>query len=420
MIVGSEPAAADRAAPRAELTITVAARTTRVRAVDIAAAVGNVIGKARGGVADLRRMPRDPVAAVPTGTLHRYRPLPGVAPAPGPPVLLVPPLGAPDFAYDLRRGCSLVEHLLGTGRVVYLVDYGAISFADRRLGMEHWVDEVVPDAVRAAAADARGRAAADGAAADGAAADGAAADGPPASGDDVHLVGWSLAGIFCLLAVAAGVDGRAPLPVRTVTAIGSPVDVAAVPLVAPLRPLAEITGGRGLSALYKAMGSFPAPLVSAAFHLTAVDKLVTKPLTLLSRIDDRDCLAQIEAVDHLMGNMHGYPGRVFGQIYHLMMRNNDLADGSLALAGRTIPLAGVNVPVLVVAGLDDVIAPLDAVRKVVDVLTGAPEVRFETSPGGHLGVLTGRRARHATWTHLDSFLDDHARTDPDGGATPVR
>jgi polyhydroxyalkanoate synthase subunit PhaC len=136
-------------------------------------------------------------------------------------------------------------------------------------------------------------------------------------------------------------------------------------------------------------------------------KLVTKPLTLLSRIDDRDCLAQIGAVDHLMSHMHGYPGRVFGQIYHLLLRSNDLADGKLALGGRSIPLAAVDVPVLVVAGRTDVIAPLASVEKVVELLTGAPEVRFETAPGGHLGVLTGRQARMTTWFHVDTFLTDH-------------
>jgi polyhydroxyalkanoate synthase subunit PhaC len=350
--------------------------------MDVSAAAVNLRDKLGRGVADLRRMPRDAVADVPTGVLHRYRPLPGVRPAAGPPVLLVPPLGAPDFAYDLRRGCSLAEHLLAAGRAVYLVDYGPLSFADRRLGMEHWVDDVVPAAVRAAGSDA-----------------GAA---------DVHLVSWSMGGVFCLLAVAAAADAGAPLAVRTVTAIASPVDIAAVPLVAPLRPLASVAGGRAVSALYQAIGSFPAPLVSAAFQLTAVDRLVTKPLTLLSKLDDRDCLAQIEAVDHLMNNMHGYPGRVFGQIFHLLLRNNDLANGELALAGRTIPLAAVAVPVLVVAGRDDVIAPLAAVQKVVGLLAGAPEVRFETAPGGHLGVLTGRRARGTTWTYLDTFLADHA------------
>ena len=170
-----------------------------------------------GGVADLRRMPRDPVAEHPAGAvLYRYRPVRGAPDIGGTPVLLVPPLGAPDFAYDLRRGCSLVEHLLDGGRVVYLVDYGNITFADRRRGMEDWVDDVVPWAARG-------------------------------TGGRVHLVAWSLGGIFALLAVAAAAQAGDRLPVDTVTAIGSPIDISAVPLVAPLRPLAVATGGRGLS-----------------------------------------------------------------------------------------------------------------------------------------------------------------------------
>ena len=197
------------------------------------------------------------------------------------------------------------------------------------------------------------------------------------------------------------------LPVDTVAAIGSPIDISAVPLVAPMRPLAAVTGGRGLSLLYQLIGAVPGPLVSAAFQLTAVDRLVSTPLTVLSRLDERDVLAQIEAVDHLMANMRGYPGRVFGQIYHLMLRNNDLADGTLALRGQDIALSAVDVPVLVVAGRDDVIAPLAAVERVTGLLTGAPEVRFTTAPGGHLGVLTGRRARDTTWLALDTFLGDH-------------
>lgn len=54
------------------------------------------------------------------------------------PVLLVPPLAAPAACFDLRRGCSLAEHLTGIGYPTYLVDYGPISFSDRALGVEHW------------------------------------------------------------------------------------------------------------------------------------------------------------------------------------------------------------------------------------------------------------------------------------------
>jgi polyhydroxyalkanoate synthase subunit PhaC len=352
--------------------------------VNVVDAAVNLVDKvARGGVADLTRMPRDGVVGSPGATLYRYRPLPGVPRADEPPVLLVPPLGAPDFAYDLRRGCSLVEHLLAGGRDVFGVDYGSISFADRRLGLENWVDGVVPRAVRDTCVE--------------------------AGVDELDLVGWCLGGLFCLLAVAAQAQAGTPLPVRRLGVIASPVDIAAVPLVAPLRPLAAVMGGRGLSAAYRAIGSFPAPVVSWAFQLTAVDKLVTKPLTLASKLDDRDALAQIEAVDHLMRNMHGYPGRAFGQIYHLMLRNNDLAGGTIDLGGRTIRLSAVEVPVLVVAGRSDVIAPLRAVHRLPDLLTGSPEVRFESAPGGHLGVLTGRAARGTTWRYLDEFLGDRVR-----------
>ena len=71
-------------------------------------------------------------------------------------MLLVTPLAAPALCFDLRRGCSLVEHLVTAGRPTYLVEYGEVSFKDRSLGMEHWVDEVVPTAIREVSAHAGG------------------------------------------------------------------------------------------------------------------------------------------------------------------------------------------------------------------------------------------------------------------------
>jgi hypothetical protein len=54
-----------------------------------------------------------------------------------------------------------------------------------------------------------------------------------------------------------------------------------------------------------------------------------------------------------------------------------------------------------------VLAPREAVGHVVDLLTGSPDVRYETAKGGHLGVLTGRGAVRGTWRHLDKFLRDY-------------
>src|SRR3954470_22284095 len=208
-----------------------------------------------GGVADRRPMPSAVIDIGPQRTIPRYR-LPRGASAHSP-VLLVPPLAAPASCFDLRRGCSVAEHLIALGHPTYLVDYGPISFQDRQLGLEHWVEDVIPQAIETVCEDAGGR--------------------------DVQLVGWCLGGIMSLLAVA----GQS-LPVKAVALIASPFDFSKLRAAAPIRQLAELTGGRLVTALYTALGGAPAPLVSLGFQLTALDKRITKPLTLLRNLGDRD------------------------------------------------------------------------------------------------------------------------------------
>jgi polyhydroxyalkanoate synthase len=326
----------------------------------------------QGHLADLRPMPRALIDEGPQRAVYRYDPIRRKSRR-GAPVLLVPPLAAPSICFDLRRGCSLVEHLVRGGRPTYLVDYGHIAFADRNLGIEHWIEEVVPRAARVVRRDA---------------------------GERPLLVGWSLGGTFALLSAAA----NERLPISGIAAIGSPFDITLVPIVAPMRPLVNLTGGRVITALYRTFGGAPALAVRRGFQLTSIDKYLTKPLAILTRLDDREFLEQIEAVDRFTNNMAAYPGRTFGQLYHRFFRGNDLAMGRFEVGGRTVDVANVRVPVLVVAGDDDVLAPNEAVAHLIDLLTGAPEVSFRTAPGGHLGVLTGRRARTTTWRHLDAFI----------------
>ncbi len=328
-----------------------------------------VVGAVRGGIADLRRMPSALIDHGPQRRLYRYL---QTAPPSGNPVLLVPPLAAPSICFDLRRGCSLAEHLLDGGRETYLLDYGEIDFGDRRLGLEHWIEDVIPNAVRATSEDAGGR--------------------------PVRIVGWCLGGIMATLAHAADND----LPIDSMALVASPWDFGQVPMIAPLRPIAAVTRGRGITQLYRALGGAPAPLVRGGYRLAGIDKYLMKPWTVLSNLDDRDLLAQIEAVDAFMGGMQAYPGRTFGQLYHRFFRTNDLAQGRLALTGRTVDLADVRVPLLAVAGEGDGIAPIGACHHLAELV---PAVRLETAPGGHLGVLTGRAARGTTWRLIDEILD---------------
>jgi polyhydroxyalkanoate synthase subunit PhaC len=331
----------------------------------------------KGGLADDRRMPSDVIDEGRKRTLHRYRPLDGVG-RDGNPVLLVPPLGAQATCMDLRRGCSLAEHLLTRGRPTYLIDYGSMGFADRDLGLEHWVGEVVPKAVAKASND--------------------------AGGAEVALVGWCMGGLMSLGTVAA----HEQLPVNAVAMVASPFDMSKNPMLAPVRTIGAVTRGSVASGAVRVMGGVPAWLVGPAFKATSIPTYIKKPITLWNRRDDRDFLAQVEAVDRLMNHMLTYPGRATLQAYQKLAIRNELATGRIEGPNRVIELADVRTPVMNIAGTSDVIVPVAVAHHVGELLPNASEVRLETAPGGHLGVLTGRAAAATTWALIDDFLDTHA------------
>jgi poly[(R)-3-hydroxyalkanoate] polymerase subunit PhaC len=83
----------------------------------------------------------------------------------------------------------------------------------------------------------------------------------------------------------------------------------------------------------------PAPLVSLGFRLTAIDRLMMKPVFLAQNLHDRETIAHSQAVDDYMANMLAYPGRTFGQLYHAFFRINDLAAGCIELSDKKIDLS---------------------------------------------------------------------------------
>lgn len=348
----------------------------------VVAAAGNLARRlVYGGVADLRPTSRVLVEERADRALYRYGndTSAGDLATTSEPVLLVPPVGGPARAYDLRRGCSLAEHLAGTGRPTYLIEYGEVPFEDDSLDIDPWVEDVVPAAIRRVSR--------------------------AAGGKRVHVVGWSLGGTIGLLAAAR----RPRLPIASLATLGSPGDLTLVPMVAPARPLIDLSEhaplGTVLDPLSQFLGEWTRPLRawgSWATQQWLVQHLLLKPLAIAAHLDDADYLAQLEAVDRLADEASAYHGRHYGQLYHRFVPVERLHNGELS---------AITAPVLVVAGATDGITPPNAVKPLVDLIVRSREARFEIVPGGHLGLLTGRAARESTWPVLDDwFAQFHAPT----------
>ena len=220
--------------------------------LDSASTAWDLLPLVGGGVADLRRQPSAIVDMGPQRTVHRFRSRSG-AKRKHAPVLLVPPLAAPASCFDLRRGCSLVEHLTAAAIRPTSSTTGRSASPTASSGLEHWVEEVLPAAIRTVSED--------------------------AGGVPVQPVGWCLGGIMLLLAAAGDRD----LPLTSISLIASPFDFTRVRLFAPIRQLSRLTGGALGTALYRVLGGAPAPLVSLGFRLTSWDRYLTRPLFLATQ-----------------------------------------------------------------------------------------------------------------------------------------
>jgi polyhydroxyalkanoate synthase len=332
----------------------------------------------RGGLADTTRTPSEVIDTGRTRELHRYEKAKGVR-SKGLPVLLVPPLGSQAACFDLRRGLSLAEDFVNRGRPTYLVDYGPLDGEDRKLGIEHFINDVLPPAIAKVSADAGDR--------------------------PVHLVGWCMGGLIATGATAVHDD----LPVKTLGMVASPFDLSQNPMLKPIRSISRFTGGQILGTGFKAMGAVPPVLVSLGFKATAIPTYLKKPRTLWNHRDDRDFLAQIEAVDRIMNTMYAYPGRATLQAYHRLAVRNELASGKVQGPNKLVDLATIRVPVMNVAGEADVLVPPGAAHHVGALVPSSPDVRLPLAPGGHLGVLTGTKAPATTWTYLNEMLTTYDR-----------
>lgn len=323
------------------------------------------------GVEPRSQTPSTVIYDEPHRTLRRYD---RSTVASGNPILLVPPLAVRIECFDLRPRQSLVAHLIAKGRQAYVIDYGDITFADRAMGFEDWIDDILPTAIARVSAEH----------------DGALVD----------LVAWSLGGTISFLTAAAHPD----LPIGSITAFGTPFDYSKIPGIQLSRRVGRFTGGRVVTSATAAMGGVPSRLVRTAFKVTALQREITKPWFLARNIAATETLAQVGAIDRFIGTMPGYPGRFYIQTSQRLIQRLELAKGRVRLGThRVIELKNVTIPVQLIGSTTDSIAPAASVAAGVRSLSGA-DVRYAEVVGSHLGIVAGPSASTTTWPAMDEFL----------------
>ena len=176
--------------------------------------------------------------------------------------------------------------------------------------------------------------------------------------------------------------------------MASPWDFSKVPLVAPLRPIDAVTRGWLVTQLYRGARRRAGAARQARLPARGLRQVRDEAVDGRLQPDDRELLAQIEAVDAFMAGMHAYPGRTFGQLYHRFFRTNDLANGrARAHRRRAIDLADVTIPLLAIAGAGDGIAPVAACHHLGDLCRTPSRWRSRRRPAATSACSPAVRAR---------------------------
>ncbi|EGD56074.1 alpha/beta fold hydrolase [Gordonia neofelifaecis] len=297
------------------------------------------------------------------------------------PVLLVPPLAVPAHCYDLapdaQPGNSVVEFLLSTGTIPYVVDFGDVSYADRRLGFEDYFDTFVPRAVAEVIDDFR------------------------SAPDAVDLMGWSLGGTLSLMTAGAHRD----LPIRSVITVGTPLDYKKVEPYPLVRTLLSPTQGRPVTYLLRAMGGIPSIAVQIAYRATAWDRELRKPKYILDNLKDTEALIRMQVIDRFQNSMPGYPGKVSEQMLVNLVLRDEIARGTLHFDGIDVDLTAITAPIFMVGSHRDAIVSHAAAEHGLDLFTESVHTEFHTVETSHLGLLTGAVAEEQTWPAIAAFRD---------------
>ena len=311
--------------------------------------------------------PRDLLHQRGTYALYRYRPL--ASEIYRVPLLLVMAVTNRGYILDLVPGQSLVEFLLRQGYDVFMVDWNPPRPDEKKLRLEDYVLEFIPDAVRRV---------------------------QRASGEqDVNLVGYCMGGVLSTLYAALHAGG----PVQNLATFTTPIDFTGMKLFSTWADKRYFDVDR----LVDAAGNAPPELIYASFDMLRPADKLAGTMQLIDKLWDDEYVKSYRMFDRWAGDILPLPGEFFRQTIKELMWENRLFKGELTLGGRAVRLDRITIPLLHAIAEHDHIVPYDASRPLV-ALAGSADKQELVLKGGHVSLVAGGNAIKRLWPRLDAWL----------------
>ena len=292
-----------------------------------------------------------------------------------PPVVIFLGLVSRSYIFDLRPESSYVARLRDAGFDVYLIDWGVPDEADAGHTLDVYVDDYLVRALEAVRAD--------------------------SGHSELSLVAYCMGAALALLLLGSGRE----VHVRNLVAITPPVDFRYVPTTA--EPVADgrITPD---DLIDPDTGLVPASLVSAFTRMRQPTMDIRQYINLWDNLwRDEQQVEGMLALSRWAGDNVPVPGELLRQVIDEYLRGNALFENRARIAGRPVRLDSITISVLIVtADRDELVTP-DCSRPLAGLL-GSSDVEQLRVPGGHVGLIAGRRGTEYTFPRICDWLERHS------------
>ena len=305
-------------------------------------------------------------------TLYEYLPLAGVPARPGTrPLLVCFALVNRPYILDLQPDTSLVRRLLGSGRSVYLVDWGNPDEGDRLEELNDYLEQGLGGCVRHILAKHRTAA--------------------------LDLLGVCQGGVLSLCYSALHPDQVASLITLT-----TPVDFQ-TPDDLLSKWVREVDTG-----LLARIGNVPGELLNALFlSLMPFRLMQQKYVRLLTGSADRRAVEDFVRMERWIFDSPPQAAAALTQFVRWFYQENRLMRGTLELGGRLVDLKAVRQPLLNLYASGDHIVP-PAACEAMGRHVGSRDYTACAIDTGHIGMYVSRKAREEIPQRIISWLEARA------------
>jgi polyhydroxyalkanoate synthase subunit PhaC len=327
--------------------------------------------------AAIGQTPKELIWTLNKAKLYRYVPvLPAQERFPIPIILIFALMNRPTIM-DLRPGHSFVEHMVGKGYDVYLLDWGVPGPEDSKLKFENYTLEYMPRAIRKMKA--------------------------VSGAKEFSMLGWCIGAILTTIYAALRPDDG----LRNLVLLTAPLDFSNREGLTFARWTDEKYFD--IDSVLAAFGNMPGEMIDyGAKALKPVENYITNYCKLWDSLDDPRVVEAWHSMNTWVTDIFPMAGGAYRQLIVDLYRNNRLIKGELKIRGQVVDLKRLRANVLNVIAEGDHITPPCQSEAILPKI-GSTDTEIYRVPGGHIGIMAGSAAHKRTWPHIDSWLAARSR-----------